>query len=258
MPRSRLSSTRRWQRMAKRLSTTGRTPTSVKPLPPLFGYHRHLRVEPPWPGSPASGPPAVRVRPRRRQACRPCPGRGSDPHTLQHHRPDHQLQARERPGTSFHAQVGQAGELESANSGRPGKRPEDQLAQECGTQSILRTRRSPSSRPRLSTAPAQGELRNQHQSPSPARWSFSAWSQPPWRFARYRQSGSRCRNGLAPRSARSEIRAERGRARSPGSPAALEPAKDKSSQPPTSPRLVPPFSPATVTHPGRCSPSDPA
>jgi hypothetical protein len=47
---------------------------------------------------------------------------------------DYQLQVRERPGTSLHAQVGQAGELESAIPGRLGTRPEDRLAQECGTQ----------------------------------------------------------------------------------------------------------------------------
>src|SRR5271157_2602349 len=55
---------------------------------------------------------------------------------------------------------------------------------------IWRAHRRQCSRPRLSTAPALGELRNQRRSPSPARWSFSVWSQPPWPSSRGRQGAS--------------------------------------------------------------------
>src|SRR5208337_1340780 len=116
---------------------------------------------------------------------------------------------------------------------------------------IWRAHRSQCSRPRLSTAPALGELRNQHRSPSPARWSFSVWSQPPWPSARGRQGASDVV------TARLHVRPGQRPAPNvvgpcgPGSPAALELAKDKSSQPSVPPRSVPPLSPAKVTHAGR-------
>src|SRR5271166_618517 len=112
---------------------------------------------------------------------------------------------------------------------------------------IWRAHRSQCSRPRLSTAPALGELRHQHRSPSPARWSFSVWSQLPWPSARGRQGASdvvtarlHVRPGQRPAP---NVVGPRG----PGSPAALELAKDKSSQPSVPPRSVPPLSPAKVT-----------
>src|SRR5271157_1522950 len=116
---------------------------------------------------------------------------------------------------------------------------------------IWRVRRSQSSRPRLLTAPTLGELRNQLRSPSPARWSFSVWSQPPWRSARCRQGASNVvtawlhvRPGQRPAP---NVVGLRGL----GFPAAIEHAKDKFSQPSASARSVPPLSPAKATYPRR-------
>ena len=47
----------------------GQDTTWSRQFPPCSGPLDH-RLEPPWPGWPASGPPVVRARARRRQACR--------------------------------------------------------------------------------------------------------------------------------------------------------------------------------------------
>ena len=106
----------------------------VKPIPPLFGT---LIIG--WNHPGLAGQPAVHQQfefghdaGKRADPGGPDPGPAPDSH--QHHQRDYQLQVRERSGTSLHAQVGQAGELESAIPGRLGRRPEDRLAQECGTQ----------------------------------------------------------------------------------------------------------------------------